>query len=318
MVAGRVSILVPSRNERYLPETVRDLLSKAEGDIELIVVLDGYWPDPPLPADPRLKILHRGSPLGMRPAINAAAQMATGEHLMKVDAHVLMDQGFDRKLVEDYHEDNWVVVPRRYALDPDKWAIDHSNRKYPIDYHFLSYPFERPEDPTCGMHGTEWRARREARKDVLIDDEMSSQGSCWFMSRKHFDRIGPLDVESYGSFIQEMQEIGLRTWLGGGALKVNKKTFYAHLYKSRRFGRGYSLQGSNHQAGACFCIDYWMNDQWFDRVHSLRWLVEKFWPVPTWPVAPDGSLDVSLAFRPRAGIAAQRFSNSTPDGKAAA
>jgi len=76
---ARVSIIIPARNERFLPQTVADLLAKAQGDVEVIAVLDGYWPDPALPNDPRLKILHRGKALGMRPAINAAVQMATGQ-----------------------------------------------------------------------------------------------------------------------------------------------------------------------------------------------------------------------------------------------
>src|SRR5690348_9367935 len=83
VIDGRVSIIVPARNERFLLPTVCDLLAKAQGDIEVLVVLDGYWPDPPLPADPRLKILHRGKAFGMRPAINAAVQMSTGEFLLK-------------------------------------------------------------------------------------------------------------------------------------------------------------------------------------------------------------------------------------------
>ena len=52
MVTGRVSVIIPSRNERFLTKTVIDLLAKAQGDIEIIAVLEGYWPDPPLPEDP--------------------------------------------------------------------------------------------------------------------------------------------------------------------------------------------------------------------------------------------------------------------------
>jgi glycosyltransferase involved in cell wall biosynthesis len=306
---SRVSVLVPARNERFLAPTIADLLSKARGDIEVIAVLDGYWPDPALPSDSRLKLLHFGSPRGMRPAINAAVQMSTGSYLLKCDAHTMWDEGFDLKLKADYHEDNWILVPRRYALDPDAWAIDSSNPKYPVDYHYLSYPFERLDDPTCGLHGTEWRSRREARADLLLDDEMSSQGSGWFMSRAHWERLGPLDSVNYGNFIQEFQELGLSTWLGGGAVKVTKRTWYAHLYKGKKYGRGYSMVDTNHQAGAAFCIDYWMHDQWSNRVRDLRWLVEKFSPVPTWPV------DLDEAFRDRRGLAAARFARSARDGR---
>jgi glycosyltransferase involved in cell wall biosynthesis len=303
---SKVSIIVPSRNEAYAARTVEDVLAKATGEVEVIAVLDGGWANPPLPYhDKRLKVLHRGTALGMRPAINSAVQMATGQFLLKCDAHVMFAEGFDEVLKADYHEDNWVVVPRRYALDPDKWAIDESNPKYPIDAHYLSYPFEREEDSTCGMHGTEWRARRKTRADVLLDDEMSSQGSCWFMSRKHWDRVlQPLDVSYYGNFIQEFQEVGMKAWAAGGAVKVNKRTWYAHLYKGKKHGRGYSMVGTNHQMGAVNCIERWM----FEFGDVTRRLVEKFSPVPTWP------RDLDEAFRDRRGLAARRFAQSASDG----
>jgi glycosyltransferase involved in cell wall biosynthesis len=275
VIAGRVSVLVPSRNEVYLPQTVSGLLAKAHGDIQVIVIQDGYWHQPPLPDDPRVTILHRGTALGLRPAVNAAVQMATGEYLLKVDAHVLMDDGYDEKLKADYHEHNWVLVPRRYALDPERWVIDTSNPKYPIDAHYLS----------VDLHGQEWRARREARKDIELDDEMSSQGSAYFMSRKCWDWLGPLDAASYGPFYREMNELGLKVWLSGGAMKVTKRTWYAHLHKKER---GYSTNGLERDKADHFCRWFWLTDQPFKtRTRSLRWLVEHFAPVPTWPADLD-------------------------------
>jgi len=301
---AKVSIIVPSRSETYLVRTVEDLLANAGSDIEIIVIEDGYW-EHRLPDDKRVRRIHFGEAKGMRPGINAAVAAATGTHLLKCDAHTFWDEGYDVKLLADYHEDNWVVVPRRYALDPDTWSIDHSNKKYPVDAHYLSFPFEREQDPTCGMHGTEWRARREARKDVLIDDEMSSQGSGWFMSRAHWDRtIGSLQVGYYGNFIAEFQEVGMKTWASGGAVKVNKKTFYGHLYKGKKHGRGYTMVGTNHQMGAVNCIERWM----FEHGDVTRRLVEKFSPVPTWPK------DLDEAFKDRRGLAARRFARSASDG----
>lgn len=283
MVPGRVSAIVPSRNERFLAPTVRDLLAQARGDVEVIVVLEGYWAHD-LPDDPRLKVLHHGKAQGMRPAINAAAQIATGEYLLKSDAHCLWPEGYDLQLRADYLESNWILTCRRYALEPESWTLDTSNAKYPIDYHYLSYPYTGKD--TAGLHGTAWTERREARKDVLLDEEMSSQGSGWFMSRTHWDRLGPLDIAQYGNFVHEFQELGLKTWLGGGAVMVTKRTSYAHLYKGRRYGRGYSLGPDGHKQGSQFCTRYWMGDEWPRRVRDMRWLVEKFNP-PGWPADLD-------------------------------
>ena len=285
-----LSILIPSRNERFLPETVRDLLAKAAGDVELIVVLEGYWEHALPLSDPRLKILHHGKAKGMREAINAAVQIATGRYLLKTDAHTLWDEGYDAKLIADYLEDNWILTARRYALDPEAWAIETGNNKYPVDAHFLSNPYERPDDPTCGLHGSPWTARREVRADVLLDEEMSSQGSMWFTSRRHWDRIGPMDISEYGNFYMEMQELGLKTWMLGGAHMVTKRTWYAHLRKGSKYGRGYALGAAGHRRGHEFGVDFWMADRLPGAVRSLRWLIEKFAPVPTWS-------DIDAAFR---------------------
>ena len=291
---SKLSVLIPSRNEQFLPQTVADVLKNARGDIEVIVVLDGYWPNPPLPDDKRLILLHHGKAHGMRPAINAAVAVSRGQYLMKCDAHCAFGEGFDEILKADC-ADNWVVVPRRHRLEPEAWVIQNDG-KPPIDAHYLSYPFEERDpretvrkDKDIGIHGTPWNARTLARADVLIDDEMSSQGSCWFTTRKYRDRLGDADVSKYGNFIQEFQELGLKVWLGGGEVKVNKKTWYAHLHKGQKYGRGYSMGASRHREGKAFATRYWMLDQWEERKHDLRWLVEKFAPVPTWPEDLDAA-----------------------------
>lgn len=275
---SKVSVIIPSRNETFLGSTVGDVLKNARGDVEVIVVLDGYWPAPQLVSDPRLHIVHRGVAHGMRPAINAAAAFSRGDFLMKLDAHCMVSEGFDLQLAADCDED-WIVVPRRYALDPEAWAIQDTG-KIPIEYHFLSYPFAPGVD---GLHGSPWRARSAGRESLVIDDEMSSQGSCWFMHRKMWQRVGPMEIEKYGNFVQEFQEIGLKAWLGGGAVKVNKLAWYAHLHKGKKHGRMYSISKQEMDKGIAFAQRYWMLDRWKERKRDLRWLIEKFAPVPTWP-----------------------------------
>jgi hypothetical protein len=218
----------------------------------------------------------------MRAGINSCAQVATGKYLMKVDAHCAFAEGFDEVLQADC-EDNWVVIPRRYSLDPDTWQPDM--KRTPIDYEFLSYPYWKEDH--FGLHGTQWRQRTKERlnkSEYEIDDNMSFQGSCWFTTKDNFlNRIGGLQEEGYGTFIGEPQEVGLKTWLGGGRQVTNKKTWYAHLHKGKWFGRGYSVSRSGLRNGNIYSATYWMTNSWPDRIHDLDWLVERFWPVPSWP-----------------------------------
>ena len=280
---SKLSVVIPSRNELFLPQTVNDLLTKASGEIEVIAVLDGYWPDPQIPDHKNLIIIHRGQARGMRNAINSAAGIASGKYLMKCDGHCMFAEGFDEVLKADC-DDNWVVIPRRKRLDAENWCVADDHRK-PIDYEFLGYPYRK--EGHVGIHGTVWGKRTEERMnkpEYDIDDNMAFQGSCWFTTKDHFwNRIEGLQEEGYGTFIGEPQEIGMKTWLGGGRLIVNKKTWYAHLHKGKRYGRGYFMNRNETSAGNLYSCHYWMENKWEKRKHDISWLIEKFWPVPGWP-----------------------------------
>ena len=284
-----VSVIIPSRSAQYLKQTVNDLLTKAEGEVEVIVVYDGRWPEPEEmpPDDPRLIQIHHGeihNNLGMRESINAGVAVSSGEYLMVIDEQCMVDQGYDKKLAADC-EDDWVVIPRRKRLDADNWVLVKDGRP-DIDYMYIEYPYMKPLDKTQGLHGAEWK--RPDRKDILIDDTPTMQGSCYFLTRKWWDKvIGELDSTNYGTFTMEAQEVSLKTWLSGGRVVVNKKTWYAHLHKGRK-GKGYGFSTEQYkrhsegmEKGRLYAVEYWLNTK--DFKHDWNWFVtEKFPDMPNW------------------------------------
>lgn len=281
-MSDKVSIIIPARNEQFLAKTVDDIIRNATGNIEIIVILDGYWDS--LPDHPGLTIIHRSQAKGMRHAINSAAAIAKGKYLLKTDAHCMFAHGFDETLKANCDGD-WIVIPARFSLDPEAWGVKHTG-KARVDYHYLCHPTNGKKDDDPGMHARVWNERARQRlnnPEYNIDEEMSFQGSCWFMPRKHFtDFLGGMDEQNYGTFIQEPQEIGLKTWLGGGKVMVNKLTWYAHLHKGKTYGRGYSISKNSMVKGSAYSTDFWMNNRWTGRKHDLEWLIDKFAPVPTW------------------------------------
>lgn len=287
---GKVSIIIPNRNSPFVTKTIEDLLVKAAGDVEVIVNVDENWPEV-LIDDKRVVYIHPGAPRGMRAGINAGLSLAKGEYVMKTDDHCMFAPGYDEALKKDC-ADNWLVIPRRYSLDAENWTIDTTR---PIrDYHYLCFP-QREKEHDWGMHGVEWPERGRERTDPKydIDDTMSFQGSCWFANKKYFmEHVGFMDdrIDTYSTFAQEPQEIGLKYWLGGGENKVNKKTWYAHLHKGKKYGRMYK-QDVNTVTSHNWSAKHWMNNEEPNMIHPISWLVEKFWPVPTWP--EDRSLWVS-------------------------
>lgn len=278
----RLSVVIPSSEDRWLAQTIDDVFAKAAGDVEVIAVINGYTPTRTLPQRAGLTYVYEQR-ASMRGALNAARRHVTGQWVMKTDEHCLFAPGFDEVLKADC-PDHAMLIPRRYSLDAEHWCVE-DNPKGPRDYHYLSNPvWSIRERDDYSIQGMEWPDRtRERRAGHDVDETMSLQGSCYVMTRAHYERLGPLREQGYGSFAQEPQELGLKTQLGGGVLLTTKRTYYAHLHKGSRYGRGYRPNRQEIAAGHEFSAWYWVTNQWAERQHDFRWLIEKWMPLPTWP-----------------------------------
>jgi len=252
--------------EKYLQKTINSVLNQAKGDIEVIVVFDGYWPNPAIKDDKRVTLIHFVEPIGQRQAVNRMVDAAKGEFIMKLDAHCIMGKGYDIILTETC-KDNWVVVPRKYDLDTKTFC----RREYSLcDYMYLT-----PLDAEGGPLRAKSIKGRKINKDApMIDDLMAGQGSCFVMKRKRFHEIDGLD-EAHGSLGWLGCEIACKSWLSGGALKVNKNTWYAHWQKGLR-GHRFPLKREELNAARDYAVDFWFNNRWSKQVHKLKWLFEKF------------------------------------------
>jgi hypothetical protein len=284
----KLSVVIPSRDEQFLIPTIDDIFRNAQGEIEVVAVLDSnQWPAGWKEVTERhanLHTIHHGEPRGMRSAINSgyASAMSRGAgYVMKLDGHCSLSEGFDVTLLSEI-DDDWVVVPRRGRLDPENWRATETH-KPDIDYHYLSFPDDPNDWGGAGLNGKPWDARAKERADVLLDEEMSSQGSCWLMHVDYFQRLELMDDVSYGPFWSEFQEVGLKCWLSGGRVMVNKKARYLHLHKGKKYGRGYRLQESALTTGRNHTMKWIWNEAWDKQTLPFSWLIEHFWPVPTWP-----------------------------------
>lgn len=282
-----LSVVIPNRNSPFASKTIEDVLKDAGCSVEVIVNVDEKWPVP-LIEDERVHYIHPPAPVGLRQGVNNCVKLAKGKYIMKADDHVAFGPNFGKILIENHKEDNWVQIPRRYALDAENWKIEErTDNKYPIDYMYIDFP-RKGKAHDDGMHGVPWKVEKwieYVRDQKEIDDTPSMQGSCYFMTRNHFvNTLGFLQEEGYGQFAQESQEIGFKTWLGGGALKVNKKTWYAHLHKGSRYGRFYAFPGGTREASN-WSAEHWLNDREPGMIHTFAWFIdEKFPGMPSWPM----------------------------------
>ena len=280
-----VSVIMPARVEPYIRETLHEILDNAEGDIEVILVLDGVIPDYELPEDKRLRIYHNSKWQGLRPCLNSAINAAKGKYILKVDAHCMIGEGWDRILKADC-EDNWVVIPRRFWLDAPSWSI--KDMPY-VDAMVYVYPFTQVYHPR--LTARPWPKYAADHADEKITEDMSYQGSMWFMHKAHWERIGGMDPnDGYGTFGEEPQEVGLKTQLGPweGKIMRNKNTWYAHWSKPMSHWRtdpeiAGRVTNEEFKYANAWAFNYWWFNRWEKQVHDFQWLVDKFWPLPNWP-----------------------------------
>ncbi len=257
-----LSVIIPSYKDPLLHKTIESLLNNATGDVEIIPILDGYWPDKPIINDPRVRYLHLGQNRGMRRAINAGIAVSTGEFLMRTDEHCAFGKGYDVILTKDC-EPNWIVTPRRYFLDPVKWEVMDIP---PVD--FMKLKIVRVNDFVRKFSGVE----SAGDDNQPIQESMAMQGSCWVMRRSWWDTIiGELQNEGYGPHYQDSHEMVFKTWKAGGKLMVNKNTWYAHKHRDfpRTHNNGTKENPSNNELCWTYSLGVW--EEYFNKEIKPKW-----------------------------------------------
>jgi hypothetical protein len=285
-----------------LQRTIEDILSNAEADTEVIAILDSSWPDPPVKDHPKVTVIHHATPVGPRGGVNEGARLSQAKFIMKLDGHCAVDKGFDVKLMADCEKD-WTVIPRMYRLHVFDWECPSCGERY----------YQADPVPVCKCGGTEfkvtevwnprfnkrhtdfamfnkdlqfkyWRRYEKHHKEAAkpeIADTMSSIGACFFMHRERFFELGGLD-EAHGFWGQFGTEVSCKSWLSGGRQVVNKKTWFAHFFRVGKLRFPYSLSGEAQERARQYSRWFWFGNRWDKAKLPLKWLVDKFQPVPTW------------------------------------
>lgn len=295
-----LSIIIPARNEEFLQNTIDNVLKGIRGDTELIVILDGYWPDQPIPQHERVNIIHYEEPIGQRAAVNKGAEMSSAKFIMKLDAHCAVDTGFDIKLMADCEYED-TVIPAMFNLHAFNWKCERCGEQ--------TYQGPQPKACKCGnkkfrkkiiwkpktnprsefyrfdtdMKFKYWRAfkKRPEAKPALAPT-LGNLGACFFMHRQRFFDLGGMD-EGHGGWGQLGTEVSCKAWLSGGRQLTNKNTWFSHMFRTGGgFGFPYQISGRQVKKARKHSQDIWLNDKWEGAKHSLEWLINKFAPVPEW------------------------------------
>jgi len=309
-----LSILIPSRNEMFLARTIKDILEHIEGNTDVITILDGQWAEPEIPIHPKVTVVYHKESIGQRAACNEAAKLSDAKYLMKVDAHCSFDQGFDVKLMADMN-DNWTVVPTMRNL----WAFDWKCPKCGMRTYQGVTPIKCANekcDSTTFDRKMIWKAKESPRSNSYCFDSephfqyfkdfekrpeykeqlettgltetMSLQGSCFMLTKEKWFDLNICD-EEFGSWGSQGIEVAVKTWLSGGRVIVNHKTYYAHMFRTKGgdFGFPYNLSGKQVEYAKKRAHDIFIENKWDKQIYPLSWLIKKFWPIPGWNEIPE-------------------------------
>lgn len=128
-------------------------------------------------------------------------------------------------------------------------------------------------------HG-EWKKKQVG--DLV--ETPSLQGSAFMLTREKYWELNISD-ESWGSWGQQGVEVALKTWLSGGRVLVNKRTWYAHMFRTQ--GGDFSFPYPQRPQSEIvklrdFTKDLFMNNKWPQATKTFQWFLDKFKPLPGW------------------------------------
>lgn len=292
-----LSILIPARNEIFTARTVQDIIEKKRGKTEIIVGMDGQWTDPGIEDHPDVRIIYSSEPIGQRAMTNKLARLSKAKYVMKVDAHCAFDEGFDIKLMADM-QDDWTVVPTMKNLHAFDWVCPDGHRRYQgrsgpclecgkeTTRDVIWYAKPSPNSTSYRFDKTlhfQYFGEYKARQEGDLVESMSLQGSCFMLTRDKYWQLNICD-EAAGSWGHQGSEVALKTWLSGGRVIVNKKTWYAHMFRTQGgdFGFPWPAKEGEIEKARTHIRDIFLNDKWPLAKRNLKWLVDKFGPVPGW------------------------------------
>lgn len=211
---------------------------------------------------------------------------------MKLDAHCSLDKGFDIKLMESAKELGRQVtqIPTQYNLHVFDWVCKSGHRRYqspegacsecglPTEKeivwrkrnHKITWAWRFDQD----LHFQYWHDYERLHSEEYVET-MSLLGACFFMDREWYWELGGSD-EAHGSWGQQGTEIACKTWLSGGRVICNRKTWFSHFFRTGGIGFPYALSGADQENARIYSKDLWRNNKFEKAIYTLDWLVKKF------------------------------------------
>lgn len=183
-----LSILIPSKREPWLQKTIEDIERHAVTDVEIL------W--------------REDYGIGQRALTNVLCREASGDYIMKLDAHCSVGPAFDRILLEEM-DSRTILAPTLLPLKGETWTVNGKKRMNQFAF-----------DTNLVMQHIDGDA----------GDTMCLQGSAWVVSRENYWAWN-LGDETLGSWGGQGPELGIKAFLNGGRCRTTDRTYYGHVFR---------------------------------------------------------------------------------------
>ncbi|MFJ4745717.1 glycosyltransferase [Streptomyces sp. NPDC088775] len=212
-----VSVIIPSHNEgANIAKTVRNVLSTPPGaPLTEVVVIDDHSTDSSVEqvaSHPTVRCIRPANRLGVSGARNFGAHETSGEHIIWIDAHTTLEDGWAGRLVALLKD------PKVGACSPGILDLDPK--------------------ASAGGFGCTWVPGLPSLPRAWIPADESDcpvevpflPGGCIAMRREVFKITGGFD-EGMILHGEEDIEVSLRLWLLGYTCLVDSGTIVRHLFR---------------------------------------------------------------------------------------
>jgi len=207
------SIIIASRNEKYLNKTIENLLETSTGKIEILVGLDGY--DYDVIKSDKIKVIKEEKPIGRRKISNKLVKLATGKFLFEIDAHCIMDLGWDTKLKCVCDEGNIIscvidsINEEKWQTDGNKWLGCYIDENF--NWGWLNF---KPQE--------DWEK---------VEETLSFFSAVWMIQKDTFLNFNG-HKEYLGQHVNEDIEWTCNILGTGGHISIRTDVKCAHLFRN--------------------------------------------------------------------------------------
>lgn len=240
-----ISVIIPAyKEEPFLERTIQNIYDTATGEIEIIVVLNGYLQ--PVPMGPTVIALPEN--MGERVAMNEAARAAHGDYLFRIDAHCdFSPDGWDELMLEVLKEKPKAVcvgvitaiyhhtaAERENARDNGSRPIDPLRDWTRLSGHWYGLCKLMPN-----MEAKWYKPNHHLDLPKVVPN-MGATGCGMLISKEFYWEIGGAD-ESLGKMGAIGEEFAIKAWLFGEGVYTRTDVTVGHIFGTG----GYDTSGVN-------------------------------------------------------------------------